>query len=149
MQLGTPFSCCSAIFAQMEEKTGKSSIAETFERITGTLPPKGFGEPFATAFSALYKGDKEEIAAAAYTCSLFLSAILEQFPTEKLHIFVHNIQENYRRFSFNCKMYETIFENMGSNALCDIALLDNSGHACSKKCDKKDIFEALDFYTNR
>ena len=149
MQLGTPFSCCSAIFAQMEEKTGKSSITETFERITGTLPPKGFGEPFATAFSALYKGDKEEIAAAAYTCSLFLSAILEQFPTEKLHIFVHNIQENYRRFSFNCKMYDTILAHMKAEHLTSTPLLNCDSSPITRECRKEEIFEALDFYTNR
>ena len=45
-----------------------------------------FGEPFATAFSRLYHGEREEIAAAAYTCSLFLSAMFEEYPTAKLAV---------------------------------------------------------------
>ena len=133
----------------MKEKTTNNCIAETFERITGTLPPNGFGEPFTTAFSALYQGDKDEISAAAYTCSLFLSAILVQFPTEKLHTFVHNIQENHKRFSFNCKMYDTIFAQMKAEHLAKTILIGSDSSTTILECRKEDIFEALDFYTNR
>ena len=133
----------------MNREGTNKEIALTLERIAGTPLPDGFGKPFTAVFDKLYPGRGDETVAAGFICSLFLSCILTGFPNTKMHTFVHYANENYGRFSFNCKMYETIFENMGSNALCDIALLDNSGHACSKKCDKKDIFEALDFYTNR
>ena len=133
----------------MNREGTNKEIALTLERIAGTPLPDGFGEPFTAVFDKFYPGRGDETVAAGFICSLFLSCILAGFSNTKMHTFVHYANENYRRFSFNCKMYETIFENMGSNALCDIALLDNSGHACSKKCDKKDIFEALDFYTNR
>ena len=133
----------------MEEKEENSSIARTFEQITGRIPPKGFGEPFITAFSALYKGDRDEITVAAYTCSLFLSAILTGFPTTKLHTFVHNVQENHRHFSFNCKMYDTIFAQMKPELLSATVMLNSDSNTVRHECEKKDIFEALDFYTNR
>ncbi|MBQ5895237.1 MAG: hypothetical protein IIW75_01560 [Bacteroidaceae bacterium] len=133
----------------MEEKEEKSSIARTFEQITGRIPPKGFGEPFITAFSALYKGDRDEITVAAYTCSLFLSAILTGFPTAKLHTFVHNVQENHRHFSFNCKMYDTILAHMKAEHLTSTPLLNCDSSPITRKCRKEEIFEALDFYTNR
>ena len=133
----------------MNREGTNKEIALTLERIAGTPLPDRFGEPFTAVFDKLYPSRGDETVAAGFICSLFLSCILAGFSNTKMHTFVHYANENYGRFSFNCKMYETIFENMGSNALCDIALLDNSGHACSKKCDKKDIFEALDFYTNR
>ena len=124
-------------------------IDKAFERIVGSPPPQGFGEPFATAFQELYDDDIEEIAAAAYTCSLFLSAILEGYPTATLHTFVHHVQENHRRFSFNCNMYETIFCRMRPEMLQNVCLLGRDNNPKQRECSKEDIFEAFDFYTNR
>lgn len=124
-------------------------IDQAFEKITGTPLPAGFGEPFATAFQELYDDDIEEIAAAAYTCSLFLSAILEGYPTATLHTFVHHVQESHRRFSFNCNMYETIFCRMNPEMLLSVCLLGCDNLPKLRECNKEDIFEAFDFYTNR
>ena len=126
-----------------------TDIENAFERILGIAPPEGFGEPFATVFSTLYKGDKEEIVTAAYICSLFLSAILEDYPTTKLHTFVHYVQENCRRFTFNCNMYESIFSKMSIEDLKTVCLLSDGNHTYLRECRKEDIFEAFDFYTNR
>ena len=133
----------------MEENGETLEIENIFEKILGITPPKGFGEPFATAFSRLYHGEREEIAAAAYTCSLFLSAILENYPTATLHTFVHYIQENHRRFSFNCNMYETIFCRMKPESLQNTCLLSVNNRPVLRECSREDIFEAFDFYTNR
>ena len=124
-------------------------IDKAFERIVGSPPPQGFGEPFATAFQELYDDDIEEIAAAAYTCSLFLSAILEGYPTATLHTFVHHVQESHRRFSFNCNMYETIFCRMKPESLQNTCLLSVNNRPVLRECSREDIFEAFDFYTNR
>ena len=126
-----------------------TDIENAFERILGIAPPEGFGEPFATAFSTLYKGDKEEIVTAAYICSLFLSAILEGYPTTKLHTFVHYIQEKCRRFTFNCNMYERIFNKISLEQIKTVPLLRSDNQTTVRECSKEDIFEALDFYTNR
>lgn len=126
-----------------------TDIENAFERILGIAPPNDFGEPFATAFSTLYKGDKEEIVTAAYICSLFLSAILEGYPTAKLHTFVHYAQENCRRLTFNCNMYESIFNKMSIEKLKAVCLLDSDNHTNMIECKKEEIFEAFDFYTNR
>lgn len=132
-----------------EKKTERPGIADAFEKITGIVPPTNFGEPFKTAFSRLYNGEEDEIAAAAYTCALFLSAILEKYPTERLHTFVHYIQENYNRFAFNCNMYDTIFKNMDFEKLKSVCLLKGNNDTILRECKKEDIFEAFDFYTNR
>lgn len=132
------------------ENDGKNRNAQkVFEEVVGVVLPDGFGEPFVSAFSALYKGEKGEVEAASYICSLFLSAILCGFPTSKLHLFVHNVQENYTRFSFNCKMYDTIYAHMKEEYLSATILLDADSRAVICGCRKEDVLEALDFYTNR
>ena len=136
-------------FAAMNREEIKNEITLALERIIGTSLPEGFGEPFTTAFDRLYPGRYNETVAAGFICSLFLSCILTGFPNTQMHTFVHYANENYGRFSFNCKMYETIYENMESDSYPCIALLDNNSNASPQKCDKKDIFEAFDFYTNR
>ena len=133
----------------MNHITENPRVNDAFERIIGTPPPAGFGEPFIHAFTRTYKGDKEETTAAAYICSLFLSAILEGYPTGCLHTFVHHIQENYSRFSFNCDMYETPFKEIGIEMCRDVCLLQNNNTPVTRSCSKEDIFEAFDFYTNR
>jgi hypothetical protein len=92
--------------------------------------------------------EEEKVLAAAYTCSLFLSAILKGFPTAKLHTFVHFTKENVQRFSFNCKMYEEIFSHMNEDDLKAVVLLDKERNFIRRQCSKQDIFEAFDFYTN-
>lgn len=107
-----------------------------------------FGEPFIKAFSKFMPNEEEKVLAAAYTCSLFLSAILCGFPTAKLHMFVHYTREHLQRFSFNCKMYEEIFSHMDESILERVPLLDKNGGETTRACSKQDIFEAFDFYTN-
>lgn len=107
-----------------------------------------FGEPFISAFKASIPNGGEEIIAVSYICSLFLSTMLNKFPTAKLNVFVHYIKEEFSLFSFNCKMYDTIFSNMDNKKLEHVALLDKNGDFVFCKCSKQDIFEAFDFYTN-
>ena len=131
----------------MKEK--KEEISTNLCHITGI---KGlddmFGEPFIGAFSKFMPQGKEEVYVASYTCSLFLSAIFNRFPTEKLHTFVHFTKEQYQRFSFNCSMYDDIFSNITSESLENVVLLDKDGNSTHRACSKQDIFEAFDFYTN-
>ena len=108
-----------------------------------------FGEPFIKAFGISSSLSNEELLAASYICSLFLSAIFNKFPTEKLNTFVHFVKEHYTRFSFNCNMYETIYNQMEKAELESVPLLDSQGHCTPRRCSKEDIFEAFDFYTNR
>ncbi|MBR5813822.1 MAG: hypothetical protein IKY37_05170 [Bacteroidaceae bacterium] len=128
----------------------REEIIHIFTAITGTEPPASFGEPFRSAFTATYtNGSNEEIAAAAYICSMFLSSILEGFPTEKLHTFVNYIKENCYRFMFDCKMYDTILEKIDDDSLKRVIILDKRGKAITTECSREDIKEAFDFYTNR
>lgn len=127
-----------------------SNLRETLTAISGREPHPLFGEPFMHAFAALHTtGNSEEITVAAYICSLFLSAIFEGFPTAKLHIFVNHTRENCSRFTFDCKMYDTILEKMDDGSLKHVALLNIEGETIFRGCCREDIKEAFDFYTNR
>lgn len=133
----------------MKDIIEKQCIDHVFAGIIGTAPPVGFGEPFATAFSNMYNGDEDEIKAAAYICSLFLSAILEGYHTAQLHTFVHYVQEHHERFSFNCNMYESIYSSISAEMLQNVSLLKSDNQQTVRACSQEDIFEAFDFYTNR
>lgn len=128
----------------------KDNLTQVFQSITGNEPPPLFGEPFMSAFKATYtSGSEEEITAAAYVCSLFLSAISEEFPTERLHTFVNYVKEKCSRFTFDCKMYDTILDKIGNDSLRQVALIDSNAHTVFRECSRNDIKEAFDFYTNR
>ena len=131
----------------MKEKN--DGIADALCRIAGiTEVDRRFGEPFIGAFGKHCAQRNSEVLVASYTCSLFLSAIFNKFPTERLHTFVHFTKEHYSRFTFNCKMYENIFAYIGEDELKEVALLGKDGETVHRQCSKQEIFEAFDFYTN-
>lgn len=123
-------------------------IKEVLARITGSRATEEFGEPFIAMFSA-FGAAKENILPAAYICTLFLSAIFNGFPTEKLHIFTRYVRDNCSLPSFDCKMYEKLYASQGSKVYESVLLIDKSGKTLPRNCSKQDIFEAFDFYTNR
>ena len=126
------------------------NLAHIFPSIAGNEPHPMFGEPFMSAFKATYtSGSEEEITTAAYVCSLFLSAISEGFPTERLHTFVNYVKEKCSRFTFDCKMYDTILDKIGNDSLRQVALIDNTSCTVFKGCSREEMKEAFDFYTNR
>lgn len=125
-------------------------INETLCRIAGVESiDRMFGEPFIRAFAQVYGEENEMITIAGYTCSIFLSCILNGFPTEKLRIFVNSTKEEYSRFTFNCNMYEKIYSLMSDKEVTGITLFGKDGHTESRSCTKQEVFEAFDFYTNR
>ena len=132
---------------------GNSIMTEpdkTLARLATAGLKEDFGEPFLSAFRAVHPhGSEEELKTAAYTCTLFLSAILEGFPTDKLNIFVRHTRDNCSRFTFDCKRYDMIFRSMPPSSLTQVTLLDKDGNTRTRECSKQDIYEAFDFYTNR
>ncbi len=132
------------------QQTNSKNIKELLQAIAGHSLPNNFGTPFTTTFPQFHNAESEEqLQAAGYICSLFLSCILTGFPSEKLNIFTHQAQEHCTRFTFNCNMYETIYNQMEKAELESVPLLDSQGHCTPRRCSKEDIFEAFDFYTNR
>lgn len=127
----------------------KSEIDIIFKGTTGYSVPPGFGEPFITAFADFGQLKQDEAVVAGYVCALFLSAILAEFPTAKLHTFVHNTKDCCSRFSFNCKAYDAIYSRMSKKRLAKTILIDANGENITHHCDKKEILEAFDFYTNQ
>lgn len=132
------------------QQANSKNIKELLQAIVGHSLPNNFGTPFTTTFPQFHNAESEEqLQAAGYICSLFLSCILTGFPSEKLNIFTHQAQEHCTRFTFNCNMYETIYNQMEKAELESVPLLDSQGHCTPRRCSKEDIFEAFDFYTNR
>lgn len=128
----------------------KGNVTQVFRSIVGNEPPPLFGEPFMSAFKATHtSGSEEEITAAAYICSLFLSAISEGFPTERLHTFVNYVKERSSRFTFDCKMYDALLDRMENDSLRHVTLIDSNVRTVFRECSRNDIKEAFDFYTNR
>lgn len=109
----------------------------------------GFGEPFLTAFASFNGNADKRIIAAAYTCSLFLSCIINGLPTERLRIFTNTAREEYGRFIFNCKAYEEIYSHIERTDSDETPLLNKEGNCEFRSLSKNEIFEALDFYTNQ
>lgn len=127
----------------------KQEIDKIFKGTTGYSVPPGFGEPFISAFTDFGQLKQNDAVVAGYICALFLSAILAGFPTAELHTFVHNAKDCSSRFSFNCKAYDAIYSRMSEEHLAKTSLIDANGENITHHCDKKEIFEAFDFYTNQ
>ena len=84
-------------------------------------------------------------------CELYLSAVLLDFPKDRLRQTVQFIKEHYGNFAFDCKKYERLFEfmkhdkkNEGDNI--NFTLLGGIGDIrINQQASKEDIFEMLDF----
>lgn len=84
-------------------------------------------------------------------CELYLSAVLCDFPKDKLRQTVQFIRQNYGDFALDCKEYERLFEfmkhdkkNEGDNI--NFTLLGGIGNILiNQQASKEDIFEMLDF----
>ena len=110
------------------QQANSKNIKELLQAIAGHSLPNNFGTPFTTTFPQFHNAESEEqLQAAGYICSLFLSCILTGFPSEKLNIFTHQAQEHCTRFTFNCNMYETIYNQMEKAELESVPLLDSQG----------------------
>lgn len=118
-------------------------------RIIGKVAHDEFGQPFIDMFATEFPDrSKEEIVAAAYCCTLFLSVILSKHPSCKLHTFVHNADNEWKRISFNCSRYEKLYSHISKNKSKKICLINSNGDFEFHNYSKEDITEAFDFYTN-
>lgn len=132
------------------KECGKQNIEEVLSVITKGTVHQSFGEPFRSAFIACgLTADCEEVTAASYICSLFLSTILEGFPSSSLHTFVRYIREHYTLFTFDCRMYSTLLEKTGDASLKAVALISKDYATVFRECSKEEVKEAYDFFTNR
>lgn len=132
------------------KETEKPDIEKVLSSIIKGNVHQSFGEPFRRAFIACGLGcSKEDIKAASYICSLFLSTILEGFPSDRLHTFVHYTREHYSLFTFDCRMYDTLLEKTDESSLWRTTLIDNEYKTVFRECCKNDLKEAYDFFTNR
>jgi len=85
-------------------------------------------------------------------CELYLSFKKTGFPQEKLTKTIYFIKENYGVFSFDCNLYERLYELMQHDKKNDslevnFTLLSDIGNIkINQTATKEEIFEALDFY---
>ena len=84
-------------------------------------------------------------------CELYLSAVLLNFPKDKLRQTVQFIKEHYGVFTFDCKKYERLLEFMkhdkkNEGDKINFTLLGGIGDIrINQQATKEDIFEMLDF----
>lgn len=116
-----------------------------------------FGHTIGHAFESLSLVHKSPILhgyAVAYgiVCELYLSAIIADFPSDKMHQTIRFIKENYTPFLFNCDEYEQLYNYMlhdkkNNNNIINFTFLKNIGDiAINQHIEKDVIFESLDFY---
>lgn len=115
-----------------------------------------FGHTFGHAFEEMSYTKNCPIPhgyAVAYgmVCELYLSTVLQGFPTDKMHQTVRFIKDRYGSFTVTCNDYETLLELMNhdkknSNGYINFSLLKDIGDpVIDCHATKEDIFEALDF----
>lgn len=84
-------------------------------------------------------------------CELYLSCILQGFPTDKMRQTVRFIRDHYGNFDFNCEHYELLHafmlhdkKNMGGRI--NLTLLANIGELrLDCHASREELFEAFDF----
>ena len=85
-------------------------------------------------------------------CELYLSAIKTGFPSEKMHQTVSFIKEHYGKMDITCDDYPKLFELMTHDkknvaGIINFTLLGGIGDIrINQTANKKEIYEALDFY---
>ncbi len=129
----------------MKRDCSSGTLKEIMCSIVCNRMPDNFGEPFIRSFESNMSG-AQNIEAAAYICSLFLSCILTGFPTERMHIFVRYTREELSLFTFDCRMYDKLASEIAGESF---TLLDETGNPVLKECSKQEIIESFDFFTNR
>ena len=83
---------------------------------------------------------------------LWLSAVKEQFPTEKLHQTVRFIREHYGRMNITCDDYPELLELMTHDKKneadsINFTLLGGIGDIrINRQATTSEIYESLDFY---
>lgn len=135
---------------QQTEKNIATYTPDTLlERVLGRNIEKKFGEPFCRIFSTQFAGKGEdEIVAASYICALYLSAVLLDFPSYKLHTYTNNARQEWASIPFDCSKYDILLSHISDNELEHICLVDKEGKLITICCSRKEITEAFDFYTN-
>jgi len=84
---------------------------------------------------------------------LYLSYKKTGFPKERLHEIIALIEKNYGSFNITCKQYDRLYElmthdkkNEGDGRILFTLLADIGDIRINIDVEKKEIFEALDFY---
>ena len=99
--------------------------------------------------AALELQSGEETYAAAAICILYLSHYRQKFPIGKLRLFYANIKEEVSLPLFDCKRYNSILSAIDDKELEAFELIDERLSVKETGINKKELFEALDFYTNQ
>ena len=82
---------------------------------------------------------------------LYLSSVLNGFPTDKLRQTTSFINETYGKPSFSCDDYPTLFDLMthdkkNSNGRINLTLLNNIGDLClNQTASRQQLYDAFDF----
>lgn len=134
----------------------KQNIVRQDPEERGLRKALNLGHTFGHALESFYlekgkAGLHGYFVAWGMICELYLSCILETFPTDAMRQTVQFILENYGRPALTCKDYDELYELMlhdkkNSAGIISCTLLAGIGELrIDSHPSKKDIFEALDF----
>jgi len=85
-------------------------------------------------------------------CELYFSCIKTNFPKDKLRQTIQFIKEHYGVFTFDCKQYDRLYEQMTHDkkneaGIINFTLIEEIGQVrINQSATREEIFEMLDFY---
>lgn len=140
----------------------KEHVVEEDPHEKGIRKALNFGHTFGHAFESFSlenakENDIEPILhgyAVAYglICELYMSALKQGFPTEKMHQTVQYIRENYGSMPITCDDYPTLIEIMrhdkkNTAGVINFTLLSSIGEIhINQTATEEEIKQCLDFY---
>lgn len=140
----------------------KEHVVEEDPHEKGIRKALNFGHTFGHAFESFSlenakENDTEPILhgyAVAYglICELYMSAMKQGFPTEKMHQTVQYIRENYGSMPVTCDDYPTLIEIMrhdkkNTAGVINFTLLSGIGEIhINQTATEEEIKQCLDFY---
>lgn len=135
----------------------KENIVEADPHEQGLRKALNLGHTVGHAFESLAMSSGRPVLhgyAVAYgmVCELYLSAVMQGFPTDKMRQTVRYIRENYGQMPISCDNYEALYALMqhdkkNTSGRINFTLLKDVGQlALNQTASKEQIFEALDFY---
>lgn len=114
------------------------------------------GHTFGHAFESLALNDGRPVlhgyaVAWGLVCELYLSSLLQGFPTDRLHATVRFIREAYGHFAFTCRDYDALIEYIGHDkknvgGQVRFTFLSDIGQVCLDcHASRRQMCEAFDF----
>ena len=128
-----------------EENFGKVLLGEK-----SSAMGVGFENPLERAFVEYFSAveNREGLRAMALIAILYLSVLYCDFPMRFFRVSVNYLRDNIALLSFNCNLYEKLYEKLSNGGCVKIPLFKNIYKFEKINLTKNQIFDAFDFLSN-